>query len=128
MSCLASAMGTFGFSSVPMERVTSMPSSCSSILMSCTQASSLILGPCSMPSTVRTVLASSTIDPGRPMRSDSTWTLAGAGPSAGTTSSTTPARARGDGLSTVAPGSASERAKSLTARSARPAAMARASA
>ena len=81
-----------------------------------------------MPSTVRTVLASSTIDPGSPMRSESTWTFAGAGPSAGTTSSTTPDRARGDGLSTEGPGSASERAKAFTARSASPAAMARASA
>ena len=56
-----------------------------------------------MPSTVRTVSASSTIDPGSPERSDSTCTSAGAGPSAGTISSTTPERARCDGLSTVGP-------------------------
>ena len=105
-----------------------MPSSVSSILMSCTQASSSILGPCSMPSTVRTVLASSTIDPGSPERSESTWTFAGAGPSAGTTSSTTPDRGRDDALSTETPASASEMAKALTDRSASPAAMARASA
>ncbi len=81
-----------------------------------------------MPSTVRTVSASSTIDPGSPDRSESTCTPAGAGPSAGTTSSTRPERARGAGLSTVAPACDSERVKVLTARSASPAAMARASA
>ena len=106
----------------------SIPSSVSSMRMSWIQASSLILGPCSMPSTVRTVSASSTIDPGSPNRSDSTWTFAGAGPSAGTTSSTTPDRARADGLSTVGPGSASDRANAFTARSASPAAIVRASA
>ena len=53
-----------------------------------------------MPSTVRTVSASSTIDPGSPERSDTTWTSAAAGPSAGTTSSTTPDRARCEALST----------------------------
>ena len=81
-----------------------------------------------MPSTVRTVSASSTIDPGMPERSDSTWTSAGAGPSARTTRSTTPDRARWDAFSTVGPAWDSERAKVLTARSANPAAMARASA
>ena len=121
-------MGTSCFSSVPTESVTSIPSSVSSIRISCTQASSLIRGPCNMPSTVRTVSASRTIDPGSPDLSDSTCTFAGAGPSAGTTSSTTPARARGDELSTVGPGCASERVNVFTARSASPAAIARASA
>ena len=126
-SCLASAIGTPGFSSVPTEMVMSIPSSLSSILTSCTQASSLILGPWSMPSTVRTVSASSTMEPGRPLRSESTWTSSGAGPSAATTSSTTPALARGEGFSTTGPGSDSERAKALTARPASPEAMSRAS-
>ena len=121
-------MGTSGFSSVPTAMVMSNPSSVSSIRTSWIQASSLIRGPCIIPSTVRTVSASSTIDPGMPARSDRTWTCAGAGPSAGTTSSTTPDRARCDALRTVGPAWDSERAKVLTARSASPAAMARASA
>ena len=108
--------------------VMSKPSSVSSISTSWIQASSLIRGPCIMPSTVRTVSASSTIDPGSPDRSESTCTSAGAGPSAGTISSTTPERARDDGLSTEGPAWASERAKVLMARSANPEAMARASA
>ena len=87
-------MGTSGFSSVPTAIVMSMPSSVSSMRTSWIQASSLILGPCIMPSTVRTVSASSTMEPGIPLRSESTCTFAGGGPSAGTTSSTTPERAR----------------------------------
>ena len=62
------------------------------------------LGPWSMPSTVRTVSASSTMEPGRPVRSDSTWTSPLGGSSAPTTSSTTPERHRWPGLSTYVPG------------------------
>ncbi len=108
--------------------VMSKPSSVSSMRTSWIQASSLILGPCIIPSTVRTVSASSTMDPGIPDRSESTCTFPAAGPSAGTTSSTTPERGRCERFKTVGPGSARERAKDLAALSARPEAMSRASA
>ena len=97
MSCFASEMGTLGRSSAPIVSVISMPSSSSSMVMSWIQASLSIFGPCSMPITVRTVLASSTIDPGRPVRSETTWTSSVGGSAAPTTSSTSPDRGAGPG-------------------------------